>query len=209
MVVDEIGAVEIDELLMIMVTFVVPGDHDVIGAINDRWEETKSSLTERRKRQVRGQEVIGLTEDCSVATLFEDLTQAGFKMVWATTKRLVDGRWQVRLEFVPYEDFENRHNKEFEQVRGKIEEMIILLSHEALWTMQGCWKNQFFLNGEPVGYMASIVFKGRKPLFQPSGESVTKWRTDEFGQRIGDGPMPIAPEHQLRIVDGTIQLVPA
>ena len=195
---------------MILVTFVVSKTKDIpkaIQAIGEQQEETVDGLNQRQNKHILGEVVIERTKNCSVATILTDLAQAGFEVAKVVCKRMLDGRWQVKIEFVPHGDIKNRGGY-LPKARDQIEEAVITLCEDAFWAAR-VYLNSFFSNGkvDPKGKMLSIVFDGRTTLVMPNGGPVVEWQKDEFGRHVGNVPLPIKAKHRLVITDNTIKLV--
>ena len=177
-------------------------------------EETPEKRSER-KSIVNGVMMIPPTEHCSVhAFAVKDLWLAGYELVDAFYEERIDPRDQskrrkyhvVRFTFA-HSDFVNV-SEQFKAVRPALVAGLQQICSTALWRVRA-FSNPFFNEGEEVeGQRAlSLNLEVRVPLFRPDGSSVTVWRKDEQGERVGEAPLPLRAQHELRVVDESPTLV--
>lgn len=174
--------------------------------------ETSSESSERqeRKEQGSGEQIIAPTEKCCLLPFSEDLEMAGYALVdaiYQNRQRYGGGPntdktyHAVRFTFARHELA--TPSEEFLKVRDEIRGEFGAMCCDALWRVRA-YKNPFFLKGEEVaGQTAvSINLEARIPLYRPDGSLVTVWQKDEHGERIGNAPVPIKPDHYLSLTDG-------
>lgn len=189
---------------------------------------------EERKNHTTGELIIPPTENCSVAEFLGELEAAGYELVDAFYKERIDpkdprnqkfieginagqidadkrtpGRiyHMVRFLFARSEFVDNLFDG-FRDVRATIYGDLAEMACAALWRVRA-FSNPLYEGGEEVvGQSAlSINLEVRKPLFQPSGLPVVMRRKDAAGNPIGE-PLPIEPEHLLRLDGDEIRLDP-
>lgn len=182
----------------------------------EREGETLEKRNERKEREGSGSMIIEPTENCSLVEFLDNLEEAGYEMVDAFYQSRVDpkdpcGRRMyhmmrflfARREYVDLSD-------EFKKVQDTIRAELREICAQAMWRVR-VFRNPFFKKGEeiPGQHALSINLEARKPLFCPDGQPVTVWQKDEDGRRVGDKPIPIKPDHCLRIKDNAVQLLTA
>jgi len=174
--------------------------------------ETPEERNER-KNHASGTPLIEPTENCSLVDFLDEIKSAGYEMVDALYKERIDpkdprGRrmyHMVRFLFARREFVDL--SEEFKATRDIISRELRSICEVAMWRIRA-FLNPFFEKGEEViGYHAiSINLESRKPLFRPDGQPVTVWQKDEKGNRVGDAPLPLKPDHYLCIKDNAVQL---
>lgn len=94
---------------------------------------------------------------------------------------------------------------EFRSVRKVRNLQLEELCSQAMWRVRALL-NPYMRNGVevPGQYFISIGLEARTPRFQPDGNPVVIWQKDERGRRLGDAPVPVAPEYFLRVKDGVL-----
>lgn len=163
-----------------------------------------------RKNHCTGMQVLQPTLNCDLANLPADLESVGYELVGAHCQERIDAKgrigkyWMVRFIFVqrqfvvPFDEF----RKVRTIVRSGLQEMCTV----AMWRVR-IFSNPFFQNGKEIpGQRAvSINMEVRKPLYHPDGKPVTVWQKDQWGDRIGEAPLPIQPDFRLRLLGGKIR----
>lgn len=164
---------------------------------------------EERKNHCTGTQVVEPILNCDLANFPANLEAAGYELVGAHCQERIDAKgrigkyWMVRFVFVRREFV--IPSDEFRKVRGIVRLGLMEMCRVAMWRVR-IFSNPFFQNGEEVsGQRAiSINMEARRPLYCPDGQPVTVWQKDEYGDRVGDAPLPIQPDFHLRLQDGKI-----
>jgi len=194
-------------------------------------EEWPNELVER-KIQNHGDMVIAETHNCDISRFLAELERTGYCLVSGFCQERINHNkksqgtyWMVRFMFVRKDCV--RVSEGFEKVKHLVRAGLLELVSEALWRVRA-FRNPFFKDGEEVtGECAlSINLEVRKPLLAvdsqklvteviqgkevtvPSCRRAVEWLTGPDGKRIGEGPVPVQPKHQLRVQDSMVQLVP-
>lgn len=176
--------------------------------------ETKEAYVER-KSYSSGVTVVEPTTNCSLAEFSRQLEAEGYEMVDMlfqerpyNEKKNTKGWWtyyMVRFMFARHEFAEP--SDEFKKMRDVSCAELRSICENVMW----CLKidlNPFYKNGEEIAgqYAVSINLTARQPLLRPDGQSVTMWQKDENGNCVGDAPIPLKPDHHLRVIGFGIHL---
>lgn len=187
---------------------------DVISSsVRRRGKETEEERV-IRKSHSGGAMLIAPTAKCSLVEFLGELETAGYEMVAGFYKERIDANdlrgkrtyHMVRFLFARREFAE--FSAEFKKMRDVIRAELRSICEGALWRVR-VFDNPYFRTGEEVpGERAvSINLEAREPLFRPDGQPIAVWPKDEWGQRIGDAPIPIRVAHRLGVEDGAIRLL--
>ena len=200
-------------MVMVQASFTNP---DVIpNGVKAREPEKKEESAERRTRAT-GTMVIEPTDKCGFMDFVLDLESAGYQLVDAFYQQRVDPKdprrqrtyHAVRFIFVRNECA--TPSEEFKQVRAKLRsELLEVILGMSLWRVR-VFKNRFYVNNNEVAgqYAVSVNLEARTPLFNGDGTSVLAWRKDSEGRRVGDKPVPLESECELRITTcGDLELI--
>lgn len=181
--------------------------------VKQRAQETVQERVERKSR-TSGMMVMEPTKDVSLTEFLGELEAAGYEMVDAFCKERLDAKdprgrrtyHMVRFIFARHE-FVNI-SEEFRKIRESIRAEIQEMCQAAFWRVR-MFLNPFYQNGEETAdqRVLSINLEARQPRFLPNGQPVTLWQKDENGRRVGNSPLPIQPDHHLRLVNNAVQLV--
>lgn len=189
---------------------------DVIPATVKRLDRETQEERVVRKSRSSGVMVIEPTEKCSLVEFLGELEAAKYEMVDAFYKERIDAKDPrgkrtyhmvrflfVRREFVDLSD-------EFKKVRENIRTELSEMCRMAMWRVRA-FSNPFYKDGEkiPDQRAVSINLESRQPLFHPDGQPVMVWQKDVDGKRVGDAPLPLKPDHCLRVRSDIVQLVTA
>jgi hypothetical protein len=151
--------------------------------------------------------VIKPTEKCSLAVFPALIEAVGFVLTGVFFQERIDAKdparkrtyWMVRFIFARSEDV--KISEEFAVVQDDARIEFQKMCEDAMWRVRA-FSNPVFVDGVEVsGRALSVNLEARVPLFRPDGERVAIWQKDESGKRIGDAPLPIAPEFILRVTD--------
>lgn len=178
---------------------------------DEKWNRWK----ERKYHEGTGEIVISPVQNCSLKEFVGELERAGYKIADALCQLRPDQKddtrkrkyCMARFIFVREEHLEEL-SPEFKNALEKNRDFIQKMCEEANWRVR-VFRNPFFRNGEqiPDQSAVSINLEARNPLIQPNGQPVLVWQKDGQGNRIGDMPLPLKPDHYLHIKDGAIQLI--
>ena len=195
-------------LVSLQFSFSNPG---VIPASVKRLERETADEMIKRKSQKTGILVIQPVENVSLVEFLHDLEKVGFEMVDAFYKERIDRKdprgnrtyHMVRFLFARHE-FVNISDV-FKKAQRVVRDELKSICEVAMWRVR-VFSNPFYKNGEqiPNQRALSINLEARKPLFAPDGKPITIWQKDGDGWRIGEAPVPIQADFQLRIIDDTI-----
>lgn len=178
------------------------------------WNGLEDSATreERYERMGSGVRVIAPTKNVSLAELCEGFESAGFELVDgfnASRSRGIgdcsgSGYDRVvisRFVFVRSEDVYNR----IEDRQSKLREAFAEICETAFWQAEA-YLNPYFKDNEVVDGLSSVSINcnTRIPLFRPDGTPEMRWQKDADGNRVGDAPQPLQPDHRLTVVDNAI-----
>ena len=172
--------------------------------------DKESSDRQERKAQGTGEQIIAPTEKCCLLSFIENLETVGYELVDATYQARqrygggsnTDKNYHaVRFTFARHEFA--TPSEDFLKVRDRILVELGTMCCDAFWRVRA-YSNSFFLNGEEVAEQValSINLEARVPLYRADGSLVTQWQKDENGERIGDAPVSIKPDHYLSFVGG-------
>lgn len=161
---------------------------------------------------VEGVKFIESTKEVFLREFVADLAAAGYAMADAFYQVRTNARGNdyliVRFIFalkdtIPKEGW-------FAEHKDTAETAFSQLSSQSLWSME-VYLNPFYKDGQTVmGERAiSVNLAARSPLTDEKGNLLLRWKKDEAGERIGDGPVPIEPKKFLRIADDDICIVSA
>ena len=182
--------------------------------LQERELDTTADRNERKAREGSGEMVIMSTENSSLVKFLNDLEASGYELVDAFYQPRVHPKnprilySMVRFLFArrEYVDLSD----EFRKTRDVTYAELRKICEQAMWRVRAYLNPCFKDNEEVPGQHAlSVNLEGRKPLFLPDGQPVVVWQKDEEGNRVGDAPLPLKPDHSLRIVDEVVQLVTA
>ncbi len=165
------------------------------------------------------------TKNCSLVKFLDDLTTAGYEMVYAFTEERGGsngiyhdpnrGYYIVRFAFVRSEYVEQSMASESEDDQIVMDHDLRMLALEeicknAMWRVRA-YSNPLFKDGKAVpGERAmSINFEERAPFFGADGKPVMVWQRDEWKNKVGDAALPVKPAYHLRIEENTIRPVAA
>lgn len=206
--------VELDSFVRLIALQFSFSNPDVIPASVKRLDRETPEERNERKKHSNGTLVIEPTENCSLVDFLGELEAAGYEMVDAFYKERIDpkdpyGRrtyHMVRYLFARREFVDL--SEEFKAVRDVNSRELRSICEVAMWRVRALL-NPFFKDGEEIpGQRAvSINLESRKPLFRPDGQPVTVWQKDESGNRLGEAPLPLKPDHCLRIEENAVRLV--
>lgn len=176
-----------------------------------REKETQEEMTIRKMAFGTGVQVLEPVQNVSLADILEDLEGADYQLVVALHQERTHPKdprrkfQMVRFEFTRREFV--YISKEFKAVRDVIRADLKEMCRTALWRVR-TFLNPLYRNGEEVDgqYALSINLEARQPLSQPDGRPVMVWQKDEKGERVGNEPLPLEPDHRLRIEDGELKL---
>lgn len=170
----------------------------------ENWE-----MRNGRKSYESGEMVVEPINNCLLSSFPGDLELANFEVVAALYQERIDAKGRtgtynmVRFAFVPARFAQPTES--FSRVRSAVRAGLQKMCDDAMWRVR-IHRNPFFVNGEDIGQTAlSINLEARRPLFYPDGKSVTVWQKDEWGDRVGEAPMPLQPDFYLRLLDGKIR----
>ena len=203
------------DVRMVLMQFSFSNPNAVPDVIRRVEPENWTGGVQRRMRST-GVMVMEPTPSCSMLEFPAELEDQGYELVDALVQKRPDQKDRtgkavyhaVRFTFVRRE-FASELSEAFQNVRGIIREELLEMCCDALWRVRA-FDNPFFRDDEEVpGQRVLVVnLEARTPLFRANGEFVTVWQKDAAGNRVGDEPLPLEPTHHLRIVDGTVSLVP-
>jgi len=176
------------------------------------WQRNPERPNERKRRET-GRMVVEPTPNCSLAKFVSDILGCGYELVEAFHQQRIDpkdpaGKRKyhiVRYVFVRQEYLEEIQEG-FKRLRPKILEELQETLEETMWRVR-VFANPFFSDGEEIpGQSAlSVNLEVRTPLIQ-NGKPVTMWQKDADGNRVGSSPVPIKPEHCLRLEENSLQI---
>lgn len=179
-------------------------------------------LTSEPKRNIRkggpnGTMVINPLENCSGLSFIGELMDAGYELVNTVYDRRPDdndpsGRriyhtvrfMFARSEFVDISD-------EFRSIRDNLLKDLRIMMKSAMWRIRA-FSNPFFDEKGDVSpdfSSLNVNCEVRKPFFQPCGSPIVVWERDENDNKIGEKPIPVRQDYDLRIVDDEVTLVAA
>lgn len=176
-------------------------------------EETIEERVARKSYPSNGVMAIFPTEKCSLAEFVEELKAMGYELGDASYKKRMDGKdyrgnkkyYMVRFVFARHE-FAHLSD-ETKKLREIFYAELQRICEEAHWRVRA-FLNPWYKNGEEVSgqHVISINMEGRRPLFEADDPTrpVTKWQRDEKGRKIGVAPLPLQPECELHVFQGTI-----
>ncbi|MEA3272058.1 MAG: hypothetical protein U9P90_00145 [Patescibacteria group bacterium] len=174
------------------------------------YEDTFEHQVARRNYSGNGDLVIPSTKNVLLGEICVGLMDSGFELVGAfRQEREVPVPWHrsfrpprhiVRFTFLRKEDIEH-----WDDAQDYDENVVALhqMCKTTLWqTMVS--KNPVFKDSEPVeGQSAvSINCNERTPLFHLDGKPQMRWQKDEYGNRVGDAPLPLQPAYCLGVCIG-------
>lgn len=177
-------------------------------------DETDEEFTERFDKKLLSanerlqQPTLGPIENCSLEEFVEDLEEEGYELVDSFVKgRPKDGRWYPMVRFTfAYHQFATPSDEfleVWEENRAALRSMVT----ESFWRVRVTpnlyYRNRKFVRGH---HTLSVNLEARIPRFQ-GGVIKTQWKRDEAGEKIGNGPVPLVPKFDFRIVDGEVALI--
>lgn len=181
--------------------------------VKQRAQETVEERVERKSR-TSGTMIMEPTENCSLVEFIGELEATGYELVDAFCKERLDAKdprgrrtyHMVRFVFV-HRAFVNS-SEEFGKVRDAIRADLQEMCQTAFWRVR-MFLNPFYQNNEETEgqHALSINLEARQPRFLPNGQPVMVWQKDENGRRVGNSPLPLQPNHHLRLVNNAVQLV--
>lgn len=181
--------------------------------VKQREQETAEERVERKSRST-GTMIMEPTKGVSLAGFLDELEATGYALADAFCKERLDAKdpsgrrtyHVVRFTFVRHE-FVNI-SEEFRKVQDAILAELQEMCHAAFWRVR-MFLNPFYQKGDEVADQRalSINMEARQPRFLPDGQPVLVWQKDGQGQRVGDAPAPIKPDHHLRLMQNAVQLV--
>ncbi len=186
-----------ESVRMVMVQFACSNPSVIPENARERRKESPKGRFVRKHKYVPGQQVIEPVENISLSAFLGELEQAGYVLVDAFSQRRKNTEekhqpfyYVARFSFVREEYVQG--SEEFEEVREVLRHELQEICNLALWRVRA-FKNLFFHNGEqiPGQYAVSINFEARTP--HPTTPN----------------SVPLTPKGSLRIVDNSIQLLPA
>lgn len=169
--------------------------------------EKKETLEEKKERMTQtadGKKLIEKHENVSVSSIFFELQKAGFHLNDGYSKELF--KKDFGTYFVARFTFSRQASK-FDEIRFAKKSLECLCE-------RAFWDTKAFINPSSVEdgreSFVSVNMTGRKPIYQKDGSLVRKWETDESGNRVGTGPLPIAPTGILKLTrKGSLTIVAA
>ena len=175
-------------------------------SVKQRSPEAVEDRNERKNR-CSGRRFIEPTENVSLVWFLRELEASGYEVVDAFYQERLNPKGDsygkgtyhmVRFLFARREDVEL--SEEFGRVKDTLRAELQEICRAAMWRVRA-FCNPLYENGEEVpGYSAlSINMEARKPLFLPDGQPVTVWQKDEYGERVGDAPLPLRPSFWLMV----------
>jgi hypothetical protein len=178
-------------------------------------EETPAEAELRQKRMAKatGKCVIEPVAGCSIETLPDEITEAGFTLVDAYYQPRIDKINPRKRFFVARYVFirtEEVARNELDELSWKILADLHDLCLLAFWRARA-YKNPYFKDEQLVDgiFAASINVDTRKPRFNSAGELIMEWERDANKNKVGDASRPIPAAAKLRIQDNTLQIVPS
>ena len=159
-------------------------------------------------QRVPGEQVIDQTPEVGILPFVGDLTEAGYELVNAFSRRQSNNSgsyFKANFEFVQKE---HAQVSEFflKQREAAMADLTKLVT-EAMWQTRA-YLNLFFSRGVPVEGVSSVFINlaKRVPLVDAKGP-LLRWQRDERGEKVGTAPIPIAPKRFLRVRDCGISIV--
>ncbi|PIP23790.1 MAG: hypothetical protein COX90_01965 [Candidatus Nealsonbacteria bacterium CG_4_10_14_0_2_um_filter_38_17] len=184
--------------------------------IISRSPETVEELRSRINRPETGS-VFLIANNCSLVGFQDGLRLAGYEPIEGFHQLRINPknpRMERRYQMVRFVfGRPDPAMAQFPAVRRVLSAALEDMGRAAMWLVE-VFSNPFFKDGQIVNGRSALVInlKGRNPLFspeKPDGQPVVVWQKDEKGERIGEGPVPLAPSCFLRVVDNEICLVAA
>lgn len=174
--------------------------------------ETPKQYEKRMSHQSGVQEMdSGEKKRCSLAEFCDDLESSGYTLADGRCKECIDPNdrrhqrtyFAVRFLFVRQDLF--AASEKFEEVRDSVSSDLRFICESSIWRTR-VYRNPF-CNGEEASgeHVLSVNLMARQPLLEPDGKPIRAWKKDERGERVGDAPVPLAPDCHLRIRDGVIE----
>ena len=166
-----------------------------------------------RKHTATGECVIEPTHNCSLVSFVKDLENAGYELVDAFSQKRVNGKhhgpktyFAVRFVFARREHA--NPTEDFKEIRKTVSTILLDMCNTALWRVRA-YRNPFYKKGQLLEGQTSlsINLEARTPRIDRCGKPLTVWQKDPRGKHIGDAPVPIQPEHYLRINGNNVQLM--
>lgn len=158
-----------------------------------------------------GEQFIYGVHNVNAVPLVHDLEAMGYELVYsASVRRLRQGNpkpyWTVRFVFAEAESAEP--TIEYLRSRESDRSALLDLLGQALWRVRAFRNPYFGRDGKLYDdrFSLSVNLEARVPLYD-NGERRRVWRKNELGQRIGESPVELGPDHDLRIVKGRIELI--
>jgi hypothetical protein len=195
------------EIRMILLKFSFSNEKVVPPEVKKIESETVQEMEERESRS-SGILALEPIHNIGLLRFLEDIREAGFELVNALYQlRRADDRGRT-FHMVRYDFCHRDHvelSSEFRQKREPIEDSLRRICLEAAWRVRA-FVNPFFVKGEmvPGQTVAVINLEARKPLIDGNGQRIVAWKKDERGNRVGASPVPLEPDHILRLHGGSV-----
>lgn len=162
-----------------------------------------TAKTKETQELPTGTQVLEPTEGISLVTTLDDLESANYSLVNVICEERKNSsgfgtHYVARFVFAAPSS-RMRSTPTFLRRKDVLRKELQAICESALWRARG-YANPFRRNGRlvPDAATANVVFDSRKPFIQGDGQPVMVWPTDTAGERIGEKPLPLAPDFHLR-----------
>lgn len=171
----------------------------------------------KKKYLEDGKLIVAPVEKCSLIPFAQDIEQEGYELVDAFYRPRIVNEIELKGRSLPsskrlyrvlcftfaQHKFE-RLSDEFKQFKESLFFDFLKICRQAFWRTQA-YKAPYFEDDKPSNcFVVTINLSARVPRFYPDGRLITQWQKDEFGERVGDFPLPLTPNYYLGCNDGEI-----
>lgn len=165
--------------------------------------------TQARTAGAAGTEIVPEGEKTSLAEVPAQLEALGFELVdghFEVKPRERRHAWKVQYAFARKGSGREPH-PQFAPLREAAQAELNMLMNDAFWRVR-VFLNPLFHTGQPVEGKSAICIEADSRLarLHPNGSPVTVWQRDAAGEKVGEAPLPLAPERILRIADSDLGL---
>jgi hypothetical protein len=173
-----------------------------------RVPEEQGWQLETRKSTIGGVQFIQPTLNCSILGFESEIESSGYELVDAFTQtRYKNDKPYEMVRFVFARREHVNISEEFQAIRDDIRADLQKICKEAMWRVRA-YNNPYLMDdAESQERVLSINMEVREPLFEKD-QPRTIWPKDQNGQRTGEPKVPLKPDRQLVIADGSIMLMP-
>lgn len=187
-----------ESVRMVMVQSAFSDPSAIPKTVRQRRKEPSEELVRKNKERVRGKQVIELVKSISLASFLDELEQAGYVLFDAFSEQRRNTRnqrphyYMVRFSFMRKEDVESSEFEEFEKEQEILRHELWEICNLALWSAK-VFRNPFFWDGKQILGQYSVCINLEAGTPHPTTPN----------------SIPLTPKGSLRIVDNSIQLLPA